>query len=48
MFIVFFKWVAEKLLPNQEKARDLYLAQSVDQADLEHRMRELTRKGWMI
>lgn len=48
MFIVFCKWVVEKMTPNHEKARDVYLSQSVDQADLEHRMRELMRKGWMV
>lgn len=48
MFIVFCKWVADKFAPNHEKAREVYLSQAVDQADLEHRIRHLERKGWLI
>jgi len=48
MLTVFYKWVTEKLSSEQERAREAYLAQSVDQVDLEHRMRTLMRKGWFV
>ena len=48
MFYMFCKWVIEKIASNHEKVRDDYLAQAVDQADLEHRLRNLERKGWLI
>ena len=48
MFTIFYKWVLEKLTPDHERAREEYLAQSSDQADLERRMRSLERKGWFV